>query len=61
MGGRNPPTGGIVTYPLERLHEEVAFIAAGLGWSHTEILAMTHHERARWVKQVNRMNARLRR
>lgn len=51
--------GGIVGYPLERLHEEVAFIAAHLGWSHDEILAMTHNERARWVKQVNVMQQRV--
>ena len=59
MGRGVTPAGGILTYPLERLHEEVAFLAVGLGWSHAEILAMTHQERARWVKQVNRMNVRL--
>ncbi|MFN8377622.1 MAG: DUF6760 family protein [Anaerolineae bacterium] len=42
------------------MHEEVAFIAAHLGWSHDEILAMTHSERARWVKQVNGMQRRVR-
>lgn len=45
-------------YPLDRLHEEVAFIAAGLGWHHDEIMSMTHSERARWVQQVNRINTR---
>jgi hypothetical protein len=40
------------------LHEEVAFIAVGLGWSYNEILALTHRERARWVQQVNHINAR---
>jgi hypothetical protein len=47
-----------VSYPLERLHEEVAFIAVGLGWSYQEILGLSHTERARWVQQVNRMNTR---
>lgn len=47
-----------MSYPLDRLHEEVAFIAVGLGWSHDEILALPHHERLRWVEQVNRINAR---
>ncbi|GAB4440022.1 MAG: hypothetical protein Kow00120_08050 [Anaerolineae bacterium] len=56
-GGSARP-GGIVGYPLDRLHEEVAFVAAGLGWGHDEILALTHAERARWVEQVNRINAR---
>ena len=50
--------GGILSYPLERLHEEVAFIAAHLGWSHDEILALTHSERARWVQQVNALQRR---
>ena len=48
----------MVGYPLDRLHEEVAFIAAGLGWAHDEILSLTHAERARWVEQVNHINAR---
>jgi hypothetical protein len=47
-----------MSYPLERLHEEVAFIATGLGWGMEEILSLTHAERARWVQQVNRMNSR---
>jgi hypothetical protein len=46
-----------VRYPLDRLHEEVAFIAQGLGWDGDAILALTHRERARWVEQVNRLNA----
>ncbi|MBL8153080.1 MAG: hypothetical protein JNM70_02750 [Anaerolineae bacterium] len=48
----------MVSYPLDRLHEEVAFIAVGLGWSYHEILSLTHTERARWVEQVNAINAR---
>jgi hypothetical protein len=56
-----PPNGGIISYPLERLHEEVAYIAVHLGWSQEEILSMTHRERARWVKQVNKMNRRQKR
>jgi hypothetical protein len=47
----------VVGYPLDRLHEEVAFIATGLGWARDEILSLTHAERARWVEQVNRINA----
>lgn len=47
-----------MSYPLDRLHEEVAFVAAHFGWSADELLAMTHQERARWVAQVNRIAAR---
>lgn len=54
----NLPVGGIVSYPLERMLEEVAFLAINLGWGRAEILQMTHHERLRWVTQVSRLNAR---
>lgn len=30
-----------------------------LGWSRQEILSLTHHERLRWIKQVNRIHKRL--
>lgn len=50
--------GGIVGYPLERLREEVAFIAVGLGWSYEEIMSMTHRERAEWVRTLNQLNTR---
>ena len=47
-----------MSYPSERLHEEVAFLAVGLGWSRESILALTHRERYDWIKQVNRMHTR---
>jgi hypothetical protein len=51
--GGNSPVGGIVSYPLKRLQEEVAFIARDLGWSHDDILSLTHLERARWIQTIN--------
>jgi hypothetical protein len=33
-------------------------MAVHLGWSHQEIMNMTHSERGRWVKQLNRINSR---
>ena len=47
-----------MSYPLNRLQEEVAFIARDLGWSHDDILSMTHLERAEWVQTINRIHAR---
>jgi len=47
-----------VSYPLERLREEVAFIAVGLGWRHDDILSLTHRERAEWIQVLNRINSR---
>lgn len=46
----------MMRYPLNRLHEEVAFIAVNLGWGHDDILSLTHTERARWIAQINQIN-----
>lgn len=55
-GGESNPDGGVVGYPLERIYEEVAFIAYHFHWSHDEIMQMPHDERKRWCQQVNRIN-----
>jgi hypothetical protein len=55
---RGLPIGGIVGYPLDRLHEEVAFLAMHLHWSRAEILNLDHRERVRWVHYVSRINER---
>ena len=47
-----------MSYPLDRLREEVAFIAIGLGWKHDEILLLTHRERQEWVRVVNQIHSR---
>ena len=52
-------SGGIVGYPLERLHEEVAYIAYHFHWSHDDILHMEHHERQQWVEEIAKINRRL--
>ncbi len=46
-------------YPLDRLHEEVAYIAYHLHWSRAEILGLEHPERLRWVSEIGRLNVRL--
>ncbi|MGL4651169.1 MAG: DUF6760 family protein [Caldilineaceae bacterium] len=51
--------GGIVGYPLDRLHEEVAYLAYYLHWPLDEILALQHEDRLRWVDEVARINRRL--
>ena len=52
-------SGGIVGYPLERLHEEVAYIAYHLHWPLEEVLALEHADRRLWVEQVAAINVRL--
>ena len=43
-------------YPLDRLYEEIAFIAYHFHWSHEEIMNMEHKERQRWVEEISRIN-----
>lgn len=42
-------------YPSQRLHEEVAYVAHHLHWSHRELMGMEHAERLRWVAQAARL------
>jgi hypothetical protein len=46
-------------YPLDRLHEEVAYIAYHFHWSRDEILNLEHRERQRWVNEIADINRRL--
>lgn len=48
-----------MSYPSERLYEEVAHIARYLHWSHDQIMALDHRERQAWVAEVSRANERL--
>jgi hypothetical protein len=59
LRGRLLAVGGIVGYPLERLHEEVAYIAYHLHWSLDEILALEHADRRRWAEEIAGINRRL--
>lgn len=45
-----------MSYPSERLFEEVAYIARYLHWSYDEVMALDHRERQRWVAEVARTN-----
>ena len=51
--------GGIVGYPLDRLYEEVAYIAYHFHWPMDEVLALDHTERQRWVQEIAKINRRL--
>ena len=56
-GVRTP--GGIVSYPLENIFKEVAFIAYHFHWSREEVLALPHKERHAWVKEISGINERI--
>jgi len=45
-----------VSYPLDRLYQEVAYIGYHNHWSLDEILNMEHKERQLWVKEISEIN-----
>jgi len=45
-------------YPLDRMIEEVAYLAMHLHWSRTDILSLEHPERRRWVLETQRIHDR---
>ena len=49
----------MVSYPFDRLLEEVAYIAYHLHWPYKEIMNMEHAERQQWVDQVAQLNTRI--
>jgi hypothetical protein len=48
-----------VCYPLERLREEVAYLAYHFHWPYEEVMNMEHAERQEWVEEVVRINTRV--
>jgi hypothetical protein len=56
---RGASLGGIIGYPLEPLYEEVAFVAYHFHWPHSELMALEHLERRRWVAEISAINTRL--
>ena len=44
------------TYPIDKLYEEIAFIAYHFHWSYSDILNMEHSERKRWCKEISKIN-----
>lgn len=51
--------GRIEPYPLERLYEEVAYLAYYFHWPLGEILELEHADRQRWVEEIAGVNRRL--
>jgi len=49
----------MISYPLDTIYEEVAFIAYHFHWSADAIMNMEHRERQRWVEEISRINHRL--
>ncbi|MGD1873292.1 MAG: DUF6760 family protein [Mastigocoleus sp.] len=51
--------GGIISYPSEQLHEEVACIAFEFHWSLEEIINLEHSDRRRWVGEIGKLRQRI--
>ncbi|WP_371418306.1 DUF6760 family protein [Anabaena sp. UHCC 0253] len=47
--------GGALGYPLDKLYQEVAFIALYFHWTREEILNLEHRERLRWVEEIKKL------
>jgi hypothetical protein len=45
-----------VSYPLDELHREVAFVAYHFHWPHEEVMRMEHADRRRWVGEISAIN-----
>jgi len=48
-----------VSYPLENIFKEVAFVAYHFHWSRSEITEMSHKERHAWVKEISAINEKI--
>jgi hypothetical protein len=49
----------MMTYPQDRLYQEMAYIAYHFHWPSAEILQMEHRERQRWVDEIAAINTNL--
>ena len=48
-----------MAYPIDKLRDEVVFIAYHLHWSLSEILELPHGERVAWVGRVSKINKKI--
>ena len=46
-------------YPLDRLSEEVAFIAYHFHWPLDEVINLEHRERRQWCEEISKINKKL--
>ena len=48
-----------MTYAIERLYEEVAYVAYHFHWGLDEVLDLEHPDRRRFIDEIARINRRL--
>lgn len=45
-----------MSYPLDKIYQEVAYIAYHFHWSLDDILDMEHRERQIWIREISEIN-----
>ena len=48
-----------MSYPLEQLQEEVAYIAYYFHWPLKDILEMEHQDRRQWAQKIAEINRKM--
>ena len=48
-----------MTYAVEGLYEEIAYVAYHFHWSHEEIIDLEHLRRKAFVREIAKINQRL--
>jgi hypothetical protein len=48
-----------VSYPLEQLQEEVAYIAYYFHWPLQDIIEMEHQDRRQWAEKIAAINKKV--
>ena len=49
----------MISYPLEQMQEEVAYIAYYFHWPLKDILELEHHDRRQWAEKIAEINRKL--
>jgi len=57
--GGGERVGGVLSYPLKTLYEEVAFIAYHFHWPPESVMDLEHADRRRWVAEISAINQRI--
>lgn len=48
----------MMSYPSDRLHEEVAALCLHMHWPLDQVLSLDHHQRQRWLEEITAFQRR---
>ncbi|NLW46377.1 MAG: hypothetical protein GXY86_03425 [Firmicutes bacterium] len=49
----------MIGYPLDRLYEEVAFVAYYFHWEYETVINLEHRERRRWCEEISKIHKKV--